>query len=235
MEKKLDYNQSENQMLEEIDSIIFDVDGTLLDPMCIWPSIDDDYLEKYHLTKPERFHENMEGMSYTEAAHYFLEVFPDLPFTPQEVMEEWMEMVYDKYMTQVELKTGAKEFIERMRDQGHLIGIATSNARELVLDMLESLGIRHLFDSVHSACEVEAGKPSPAVYLLVAEDLGVDPSRCLVFEDVPMGILAGKNAGMRVCAVEDAFSSPQVQKKRELADYYIQDYTEIEKRTYEVL
>ena len=40
---------------------------------------------------------------------------------------------------------------------------------------------------------------------------------------------------MRVCAVEDAFSSPQVQKKRELADYYIQDYTEIEKRTYEVL
>ena len=82
---------------------------------------------------------------------------------------------------------------------------------------------------------MEAGKPSPAVYLLVAEDLGVDPSRCLVFEDVPMGILAGKNAGMRVCAVEDAFSSPQVQKKRELADYYIQDYTEIEKRTYEVL
>ena len=59
MEKKLDYNQSENQMLEGIDSIIFDVDGTLLDSMWIWPSIDDDYLEKYHLTSPERFHENM--------------------------------------------------------------------------------------------------------------------------------------------------------------------------------
>ena len=39
MEKKLDYNQSENQMLEEIDSIIFDVDGTLLDSMCIWRNI----------------------------------------------------------------------------------------------------------------------------------------------------------------------------------------------------
>ena len=49
MEKKLDCNQSENQMLEEIDSIIFDVDGTLLDSMWIWPSIDDDYLEKYHI------------------------------------------------------------------------------------------------------------------------------------------------------------------------------------------
>ena len=56
-----------------------------------------------------------------------------------------------------------------------------------------------------------------------------------MFEDVPNGILAGKNAGMKVCAVEDDFSSAQEAKKRELADYYIQDYDEIEQGTYEVL
>ncbi len=82
-------------------------------------------------------------------------------------------------------------------------------------DTLEALKITSLFDSVRTACEVESGKPAPDVYLLVAKDMGVTPERCLVFEDVPMGILAGKNAGMKVCAVEDDFSKPQERKKRE--------------------
>ena len=56
-----------------------------------------------------------------------------------------------------------------------------------------------------------------------------------LIEKETMGILAGKNAGMHVCAVEDDFSRPQEAKKRELADYYIQDYFDIERETYEVL
>ena len=50
-----------------------------------------------------------------------------------------------------------------------------------------------------------------------------------------MGILAGKTAGMRVCAVDDDFSRPQEEKKKKLADYYIQYYYDIKKETYEVL
>ena len=73
------------------------------------------------------------------------------------------------------------------------------------------------------------------MYLNVARDLGVAPEKCLVFEDVSNGILAGKNAGMKVCAVDDRFSRPQEAKKRELADYYIQDYDDIKNNTYEVL
>ena len=50
-----------------------------------------------------------------------------------------------------------------------------------------------------------------------------------------MGILAGKNAGMKVCAVEDAFSASQADKKKNLADYYIDDYFQVMDHTYEVL
>ena len=82
---------------------------------------------------------------------------------------------------------------------------------------------------------VNKGKPAPDVYLKAAGQLGADPSACLVFEDVPMGILAGKNAGMRVCAVDDWFSRPQDAKKRELADYFIHSYEDITNQTYEVL
>lgn len=225
----------QTKMLKDIDAIIFDMDGTLIDSMWIWPSIDDDYLAKYNLVKTEDFHEAMEGMSYTEVAQFFLDTYPELNCTREEVMEEWMDMAHDKYMNQVYLKDGVYEFITEMRCQGKKIGIATSNARSLADDTLEALKITELFDVVRSACEVAAGKPSPDVYLLVAEEMGVDPKRCLVFEDVPMGILAGKNAGMSVCAVEDDFSKPQEEKKRALADYYIQNYDDIKHETYEVL
>ena len=78
-----------------------------------------------------------------------------------------------------------------------------------------------------------AGKPAPDVYLKVADDLRVSPGECLVFEDVPNGILAGKNAGMEVCAVDDAFSRPDEEEKKRLADYFIHDYYEIRDNTYE--
>ena len=71
------------------------------------------------------------------------------------------------------------------------------------------------------------------MYLKVAGDLGVDPAECLVFEDIPNGILAGKNAGMEVCAVDDDFSRRDEQEKKRLADYYIHDFYEIMNGTYE--
>lgn len=225
----------QTRMLDNIDGIIFDMDGTLLDSMWIWPDVDDVYLKKYGLLKPEHFHEKMEGMSYSEVAQYFLDTFPMLDRTIQEVMDEWMVMARDRYLTQVSMKIGADSFIREMKGQGKKIGIATSNARKLADDTLQALKIQELFDVVRTSCEAGAGKPAPDVYLMVAKEMEVHPSRCLVFEDVPMGILAGKNAGMRVCAVEDEFSRPQIQKKRELADYYIQDYLDIQNETYEVL
>ena len=72
-----------------------------------------------------------------------------------------------------------------------------------------------------------AGKPAPDIYLNVAGRLGVAPGKCLVFEDVPAGILAGKRAGMTVCAVEDEFSLDLKEEKQSMADYYIKDYDEL--------
>jgi len=80
---------------------------------------------------------------------------------------------------------------------------------------------------VATACEVAAGKPAPDIYLSVAGRLQVAPSDCVVFEDVPAGIQAGKNAGMTVFAVEDAFSLDMREEKMQLADYYIKDYYEL--------
>ena len=92
---------------------------------------------------------------------------------------------------------------------------------------MEALGANQYFDCIMTSCEVAKGKPAPDIYLAVAGKLGVQPEECLVFEDIPVGILAGKNAGMEVCAIEDDFSMNQIEIKKQLADYYIIDYTEM--------
>ncbi len=222
-------------MLKDIDAIIFDIDGTLIDSMWIWTDIDDLFLDKYNLTAPEDFHKGMEGKSYSETAQYFLDIFPELPHTKQELEEEWHQMAFDIYTKEMKLKKGAFEFIKAMHKEGKKLGIATSNSRVLAVGMLENNEVLNDFDAIWTSDEAKAGKPSPDVYLRVAESLQVLPSRCLVFEDVPNGILAGKNAGMKVCAVDDNFSRPQDALKRELADYYIHDYDDIKNNTYEVL
>lgn len=136
-------------------------------------------------------------------------------------------MAYEKYRYQVPLKPFAREFLEELLARGIPMGIATSNSRQLVDAVLEGQQLAGYFSSVRTACEVAAGKPAPDIYLLVAQDLGVAPEHCLVFEDVPAGIQAGKNAGMWVCSVYDQWSAEMEAEKRRLADDSIMDYSEM--------
>ena len=207
-------------------AIIFDMDGTLIDSMWIWPEIDEYYVKKYNLSLPEDFHKAIEGKGYRETAQYFAEVL-GVPKSVESIMKEWTTLAYRKYTEEVRLKPGADRLLAYGKEKGILFGIATSNGRELVEAVLKALHIRDYFSSVRTSCEVKAGKPSPDVYLKVAEDLKVDPKDCLVFEDVPMGILAGKRAGMRVGAIYDAFSEKQDEEKKKLADFYIRDFLDM--------
>ncbi len=220
-------------MLDGKKAVIFDMDGSLVDSMWIWPEVDRIYMEKYELTAPETFYKDIEGMSYTETAQYFVDTFRTPGQTRERVMQEWRDMTVELYATKVFPKTGAVEFLEEVKRRGILLGIATSNDRRIAETALKARGLSAYFDSVRTSCEVAAGKPAPDVYLKVAEDLGVAPDECLVFEDVPNGILAGKNAGMEVCAVYDEFSEKDDPEKRRLADYFIRDFFEIMDHTYE--
>lgn len=213
-------------MLENKKAVIFDLDGTLIDSMWMWRDIDIEYLGRFGIPLPETLQKDISGMSFSETAVYFKETF-GIPDSLDEIKKTWNEMAFYKYTHEVPLKPGALEFLKRLKAQGIRTGIATSNSRELVEAVVKSLNISEYMDEIHTSCEVEKGKPAPDIYLLVAEYLGVKPEECLVFEDIPEGLLAGKRAGMEICAVEDAFSVSMTEEKRELADYYISHYDEV--------
>lgn len=213
-------------MLQDKKAVIFDLDGTLVDSMWMWKSIDIEFLGRYGYECPDDLQRAIEGMSFSETAVYFKDRF-HLPMELDEIKAIWVQMSIDKYRHEVPLKPGAKAFLQYLKERGVRTGIATSNGRDMVDAVLQSLGVEPYFDIVTTACEVAAGKPAPDIYLKVAETLFVKPQQCLVFEDIPAGILAGKRAGMEVCAVEDEFSLDLEEEKRSMADYYIRDYNEL--------
>ena len=213
-------------MLRDIDAVIFDLDGSLVDSMWLWKEIDVEYFARYNKELPEDLQSRIEGMSFTETAQYIKEVF-DFPLSIEQMKQDWNDMAIYKYKHEVPLKPGISEFLLYCKNHNIKLGIASSNSRELILGVLNAHHIKDTFDCIMSACDVNKGKPAPDIYLAVADKLEVSPHRCLVFEDIIPGIQAGKNAGMKVCAVEDDYSMTQINEKKEAADFYIKDYFDI--------
>lgn len=213
-------------MLRDIEAVLFDLDGSLVDSMWIWEEIDRIYLGRFGILLPEGLQGAIEGMSFSETAQYFKTRF-HIPDSLDQIKEAWNEMAWEQYTHQVPLKDGARDFVTYCHSSGIRLGIATSNSRQLVENVIKVHGLLDCFDCIVTACDVEKGKPAPDVYLEAAKKCGVNPEKCLVFEDIIPGILAGKAAGMKVCAVWDAYSHDQDEEKRRLSDYYIKDYFDI--------
>lgn len=219
--------KGKRNMLNGIKAVLFDLDGTLVDSMWIWEDIDKLYMKKFNINYSfNELHENINGMSFTETAEFFKETF-NIPDTVDAIKDEWNRMAYDYYLNRVPVKNNVIKFLDALKKRNIPMGIGTSNSRELATLVLDSHNITGYFNTIRTSCEVNKGKPNPDIYLKVAEDLGVDPKECLVFEDIPEGVLAAKRAGMKACGIFDEGSKENKDKIIQLADYYIYDYSEV--------
>lgn len=220
-------------MLTGVKAVIFDLDGTLMDSMGIWKDIDIEFLGERNIPFEENLQEKIEGMSFTETAEFFKSYF-HLSESIEELKQIWNSMAEHKYRYEIQPKLGAMEFLSDLKEKNIKMGIATSNSPELIAAITKAWHLDDYISVVVTACSVNKGKPAPDVYLEAARQLGVAPCDCLVFEDIVKGIQAGKNAGMKVCAVEDSYSEFQREEKKKACDYYITTYDDIKNKTYEV-
>lgn len=214
-------------ILKDIEAVIFDVDGTLVDSLYIWGEIDIEFLGSFGIDVPDDYEGVIMGMSFVQVAEYTKNRF-ELPIDVDEIMSIWNKMAEYKYANEVMLKPGAHEFLKLCKNKGIKMGVATSNSRHLVDKLFDRLGMDEFISVVLTGDEVTNGKPAPDIYLKVAEKLKVAPDKCLVFEDVLAGIEAGHNAGMKVCAVRDEATMYVDNEKHSMAEWYISDYYDIE-------
>ena len=163
--------------------------------MGMWKDIDVEYLARFGIECPKNLQRDLEGLSFRETAVYFKKRF-SIPDTPEKIGQDWLDMSNEKYLHSIGLKPGVPEFLRYLKKKGIAAAIASSNHYGLIADCLNAHGILDCFRAVITCDDVSAGKPDPSVYLEAAKRLTVPPSACLVFEDIPIGIEAGKNAGM---------------------------------------
>ncbi|MBR5712501.1 MAG: HAD family phosphatase [Lachnospiraceae bacterium] len=216
-------------MKTDFTAAIFDLDGTLVDSMWMWRDIDIAYLGAHGIPFEEDLQERIEGMSFAETAVYFKENY-GIKDSVEDIMSTWNDMAMEYYRTKVFPKPGVIEYLQKLRAAGIKTGIATSNSWELLDAVLNATGLSQYMDSIHSACEIKRGKPAPDIYLLVAEDLGVDPSECIVFEDILPGIESGHRAGMYVCSVYDPYSEERMDEIIARSDAHIRSFTELTRK-----
>jgi len=104
-------------------------------------------------------------------------------------------------MTPDDVLPGVRTFMDQLDNASIKVGLgsASKNARTILkqIDMLDR------FETIVDGTRITKGKPDPETFLLGAQNLGVDPADCVVFEDAVAGIQAAKNGGMVAVGVGD--------------------------------
>ena len=190
-------------------SVIFDMDGTLLDTQRIcmpaW-----DYAGELQGFKNMGSHiPNVCGMSESGWTKYLKENFKGLNI--DDFVCEAQRYISDN--GKVKFKKGAVELIEFLKLNQIKIGLASGSSRNSINHHLNQLNAFDFFDTVVAGHDVTNGKPAPDIFLLTAEKMKVKPESCFVFEDSSNGVRAALAAGMKCIGVPDIVDFPyEIQK-----------------------
>lgn len=197
--------------MPQITHLIYDFDGLLLDTEPIYCQVYSAIARRYGKAFTPALHRKIMGRQALECAQILVDDL-DLPLTAQAHMEARDQLIYD-LLPQAEPMPGAMEITQRFAKLGLPQAIATSSAA--VTFNLKTQRYQDwlaIFQAIVLGSDpaVKRSKPAPDSFLVAAQRLGADPANCLVFEDSPAGVEAGRRAGMSVVAVPAAHMNRQL-------------------------
>jgi len=200
------------------------MDGTLVDSMVYWKRLAAEFLAGRGVVQvPGEIMERIKPMTMTESAALFQREF-GLPGTPQSAAAAMNAMMDEHYRSDIPLKSGAGEYLDRLHKNGVRMCVASATAEHLARACLGRLGVLGYFEFVLSCEAVGAGKNSPAVYCAAAQRLGAAPEQAAVYEDALYAVRVAKNAGFYVVGVYDESAAGCWDEICSLADETIRSF-----------
>lgn len=210
----------------EIDAVIFDMDGTLIDSLHVWVESDVQFITEQGYEYDEQVSEHLKTLHFRSACDYLKEHY-SLPMSSEEIGERIMELVEEGYLNRVPLKDGVCGFLELLTGNGIKYCVATSNDRYLAESSLKKLGIYDKFEFLITSDEVGGGKETPRIFLECAERLGADIKKTVVFEDSLHALLSAKAGGFKTVGVYEARFPDEFSKLENEADFCIKSFEEL--------
>jgi kojibiose phosphorylase len=193
----------------KLQAIIFDLDGVLTDTAIFhyqaWKQLADEMGAEFNW----EINHQLRGVSRRASMEI---IFKDQELSEDEIQSgmERKNVYYNRLiegMTPADVLPGVVDFLQELRAKGIKIGLgsASKNARTV----LDAIGLTQLVDVIGDGYSVAHGKPEPDLFLFVADQLGVPPASCAVFEDAAAGIEAAKRAGMITVGIGDRHRLPE--------------------------
>jgi sugar-phosphatase len=186
-----------------INTVIFDMDGLLLDTEPLWGKSMLQVAEKHKIPiTAQRFKETT-GLRIYEVTDHWAIHYPWEGRSSKEVAEEILDEIIASSKSHATVMRGVEQTLQLLKKHKFKIGLASSSPARMIHELVDHFGITHYFDVITSADVVDLGKPHPAVFLHCAAELGSRPNQCVVLEDSVNGMIAGKAARMKVIAIPD--------------------------------
>jgi sugar-phosphatase len=186
------------------DAALFDMDGLLIDSEPYWKRAEREAFAEVGIEITEAMAMISASMSPAEVAAHWFRHKPWEGRAQADLVEAVVSRVAAHVSSHGTARAGVREALSHCATMGWKAALVSNSPLALCRHTTRTLGIADAFCAMFSAEQVERGKPEPDVYLHAARNLGVEPARCLVFEDSVGGVQAAVRAGMTVVAVPSA-------------------------------
>lgn len=218
-----------NEIKQKIKAIIFDMDGTIINTEPAWQNVTRHVLKIYQgiekfTEEQQRFLQTLSGVGLEQAALEVKRYF-DLKQSIDEIIEHKKQAV-DIYFNEVNFIEGFELFHRRLQEHALPTSIATNADPATLQKLAQQMNFKQFFGT-NLYCSADADnkpKPDPAVFLHAAQQLGVAPHECVVFEDSIAGFKAAQAAGIKCIAIKSESNHDHIT----LANKAIANYHEAE-------
>ncbi len=202
-----------------IKGIIFDMDGVLVDSESYYFDAFIRIIEKDGSKVDRDSFKKIVGKSHEDSLAMVGEYY-DENFSGEEFLEKF-EILYrnENFNFKNLIFPYVKPLLEKLKNDGYKIGLASSSMKDVILRAVEDCGIKDYFQVISSGEDFFESKPNPEIYLTTARKMGLKPEECVAVEDSFSGIKSGKRAGMKVIARKDT----EFDINQEEADFIIKD------------
>ena len=203
--------------------IIFDMDGVLLDSEPMHQEIIYETFQLKGIPLDKAYIQTLTGMS---AFPMWEKVKRDAQRT--ESVEELMQFHRDYFFKRlpemkVPLVPHIKEVLEKFKNEGKHLSLASSSGRKLIDIFTQQTNIAHYFEVIMSGDDVQSSKPNPEIFLKVAQCYGLPATQFTVIEDSTNGVKAAKSANMKCIGFDNPLSGGQDLSQADLLIHSMQE------------
>lgn len=185
----------------QINTVIFDMDGLLIDSEPLWGEAAHEIFGRYNFQLTKAQYATTTGMRTKEFVEWWFNYYKIDTRHNKEAENAILQNVVEKVAAKGKALPGVEHIFNFFIQRNFKIGLATSSGKPLIDVVVDKLGIRNFLQSIESAADLPYGKPHPQVYLNCAVALNSHPTQCICFEDSFNGLIAAKAARMKCVVV----------------------------------